>query len=145
MGKFSFCLFHLLCDSILVLTLGFHLKKNTLSHPSLPVSVHPCWSLGPFPQLHPKATPEGCSLWYPSLRTKLGIKSSMGHMDAEALNERGKRGLGVVGDGSRKVGPHKQFPMEFLSLGFSLPAASVFPSSRHCEWTVRAQRHVCAR
>lgn len=65
-------------------------------------------------------------------------------MDAEALNERGKRGLGVVGDGSWKVGPHKQFPMEFLSLGFSLPAASVFPSSWHCEWTVRAQRHVCA-
>lgn len=53
----------------------------------------------------------------------------MGHMDAEALNEKGRRVLGVVGGGSQKVGPWEHFPIGFLSLGFFLPALGVFLSS----------------
>lgn len=52
LGFWGYYLYYVLCDSILVLILGFHLKKNTLRQPSLPVSVCPCWS---FPQLHPRA------------------------------------------------------------------------------------------
>lgn len=107
----------------------FHFGSFKKEHPQTPFPPCFCPSLlvlEPFPQLHPKATPEGSCLWSPSLRTKLGIKPSMDHVDAEALNERGKRGLGVAGDGLQKVAPQEQFPMEFLPLGFSLPAPGVF-------------------
>lgn len=71
----------------MILIHGFPFKKEHPQTPSPRCFCPPSLVLEPFPS----CIPQGCSLWYLGLRTKLEVKSSVGHMDAEALNERGKR------------------------------------------------------